>query len=483
MAGINETMDAFQRPIRVTAEYVTAIGQGRIPPKITDAYRGDFNDIKTSLNDCIDAVERAGGGRRDAGQGRRGGAARHPAPTRPGTRATSARWSRASTTPSTRSSGRSTWRPRCVDQISKGQIPEKITAAYAGDFNTIKENLNRCVEAVNAPGGRRPDAGQGRRGGAPRHPRRRHPAPGRLPPHRGGRQRHPRLGHRAAQRGGPLRRADLPGAHPRAHHRPLPGRLQHHQGEPQHLHRRGQPPGRRRRPARRGGGGRPALHPRRRRQAPGRLPQDRGGRQPDPRRRAGAGAGGRRRCSTGWRSATSPPGWPATTSGDHAAIKASVNATASALHDALAQVAAAVEQVSAASTQIASSSQSVASGASRAGLRAPADHPLHRVGARHHPPGHRERHAGQHPGHRRPAPRPATAPPRSSRCRPPWSRSRPAPSRPPRSSATSTTSPSRPTSWPSTPPSRRPGPARPAAASRWSPRRSAAWRSAPRRRP
>ena len=51
-------------------------------------------------------------------------------------------------------------------------------------------------------------------------------------------------------------------------------------------------------------------------------------------------------------------------SGDHARIKDSVNATAQALHDALAQVSNAVEQVSSAATQIAASSQAVASGAS-----------------------------------------------------------------------------------------------------------------------
>ena len=36
-----------------------------------------------------------------------------------------------------------------VDRISKGDIPEKITDAYNGDFNTLKENLNSCIEAVN----------------------------------------------------------------------------------------------------------------------------------------------------------------------------------------------------------------------------------------------------------------------------------------------------------------------------------------------
>jgi len=36
-----------------------------------------------------------------------------------------------------------------VDRISKGDIPEKITAEYRGDFNVIKDNLNTCIEAVN----------------------------------------------------------------------------------------------------------------------------------------------------------------------------------------------------------------------------------------------------------------------------------------------------------------------------------------------
>jgi methyl-accepting chemotaxis protein len=51
--------------------------------------------------------------------------------------------------------------------------------------------------------------------------------------------------------------------------------------------------------------------------------------------------------------------------GDHAKIKESVNATGEALHDALLRVAIAVDQVSSASGQIASSSQNVADGASQ----------------------------------------------------------------------------------------------------------------------
>jgi methyl-accepting chemotaxis protein len=37
-----------------------------------------------------------------------------------------------------------------VDNIAKGAIPAKITDHYNGDFNTLKNNLNTCIDAVNA---------------------------------------------------------------------------------------------------------------------------------------------------------------------------------------------------------------------------------------------------------------------------------------------------------------------------------------------
>jgi methyl-accepting chemotaxis protein len=36
-----------------------------------------------------------------------------------------------------------------VDRISKGDVPEKITDKYNGDFNEIKNNLNECIDALN----------------------------------------------------------------------------------------------------------------------------------------------------------------------------------------------------------------------------------------------------------------------------------------------------------------------------------------------
>ncbi|MBN2898567.1 MAG: HAMP domain-containing protein [Clostridia bacterium] len=56
IVGINNIVEGFVKPIMVTNEYVTKIGQGVIPKPITETYHGDFNNIKMSLNSCIDAV-------------------------------------------------------------------------------------------------------------------------------------------------------------------------------------------------------------------------------------------------------------------------------------------------------------------------------------------------------------------------------------------------------------------------------------------
>src|SRR5208337_749105 len=51
--GVNATLDAVIGPLNVSAEYVDRISKGDIPPKITETYKGDFNEIKNNLNTCI----------------------------------------------------------------------------------------------------------------------------------------------------------------------------------------------------------------------------------------------------------------------------------------------------------------------------------------------------------------------------------------------------------------------------------------------
>ena len=54
--GINSTLDAVINPLNMAADCFAKISQGEIPPKITDDYQGDFNTIKSNLNDCIDGL-------------------------------------------------------------------------------------------------------------------------------------------------------------------------------------------------------------------------------------------------------------------------------------------------------------------------------------------------------------------------------------------------------------------------------------------
>lgn len=54
--GFNNTLDAVIQPLNVSAEYMDRISKGDIPPKITENYNGDFNEIKNNLNVCIGAV-------------------------------------------------------------------------------------------------------------------------------------------------------------------------------------------------------------------------------------------------------------------------------------------------------------------------------------------------------------------------------------------------------------------------------------------
>jgi len=54
--GVNATLDAVIGPLNVAAEHVDRISKGEIPVKITDKYNGDFNEIKNTLNTCIDNI-------------------------------------------------------------------------------------------------------------------------------------------------------------------------------------------------------------------------------------------------------------------------------------------------------------------------------------------------------------------------------------------------------------------------------------------
>jgi methyl-accepting chemotaxis protein len=147
--GVNETLDAVIGPLNVAANYVDQISRGTIPAKITDTYNGDFNTIKNNLNTCIDAVNAlvadAGILAKAAVEGKlatRADAGKHQGDYRKIVEGVNHTLDAVI--------GPLNVAANYVDQISKGAIPAKITDTYNGDFNTIKNNLNTCIDAVNA---------------------------------------------------------------------------------------------------------------------------------------------------------------------------------------------------------------------------------------------------------------------------------------------------------------------------------------------
>jgi len=56
VSGFNATLDAVVGPLQMASNYIDRISKGDIPSKITENYNGDFNNIKNSLNLCIETL-------------------------------------------------------------------------------------------------------------------------------------------------------------------------------------------------------------------------------------------------------------------------------------------------------------------------------------------------------------------------------------------------------------------------------------------
>ena len=147
--GVNATLDAVIGPLNVAARYVDDISKGNIPARITDNYNGDFNTLKNNLNTCIDAVGALVADAvmlsKAAVEGKlatRAEASKHQGDFRKVVQGVNDCLDAVI--------GPLNVAARYVDDISKGNIPARITDNYNGDFNTLKNNLNTCIDAVGA---------------------------------------------------------------------------------------------------------------------------------------------------------------------------------------------------------------------------------------------------------------------------------------------------------------------------------------------
>jgi len=148
VSSINHTLDAVVGPLNVAAEYIDRISKGDMPPQITDEYKGDFNEIKNNINQCIDSIKSlisdasmlakaAEAGKLDT----RANANNHNGDFRAIIQGVNNTLDNVI--------GPLNVAAEYIDRISKGDIPPVITDEYKGDFNEIKTNINHLIEATN----------------------------------------------------------------------------------------------------------------------------------------------------------------------------------------------------------------------------------------------------------------------------------------------------------------------------------------------
>ncbi len=146
--GMNGLIDAFVGPINLTAEYVERISKGNIPPKITDTYLGDFNEIKNNINNCIDVMD----GLINETSKLTTAVCEGKLDLRGNSEEFSGSWGEliggvnalvdAFVAPINTMA-------EYMERIGRGEIPPVITDTYYGDFNEIKNSINSCLSGLS----------------------------------------------------------------------------------------------------------------------------------------------------------------------------------------------------------------------------------------------------------------------------------------------------------------------------------------------
>ncbi len=146
--GVNDTITNIVNPLNVTADYVDNIAKGIIPPVITTEYKGQYNVIKTNLNNVVkmmsdllaqtDIIIKA--------------AADGDLDKRANAELFLGGWKQLVSGVNdaiTNIVNPLNVTAEYVDNIAKGIIPPVITTIYKGQYNVIKTNLNNSVKMMS----------------------------------------------------------------------------------------------------------------------------------------------------------------------------------------------------------------------------------------------------------------------------------------------------------------------------------------------
>ena len=145
--GVNQAITNIVDPMNVTADYVDKVAKGIIPPTITTEYKGQYNVIKGNLNNMVammtellsetDALVKAAIGGQLSTRAE-------------ATKFVGGWFQLVDGVNKTLDSviGPLNVAADYVARIGKGEVPPKITDKYNGDFNTLKDNINSCIDGL-----------------------------------------------------------------------------------------------------------------------------------------------------------------------------------------------------------------------------------------------------------------------------------------------------------------------------------------------
>ncbi|MEN6351080.1 MAG: methyl-accepting chemotaxis protein [Syntrophomonas sp.] len=147
LGSINEILDTVTGPLNLIGEFIVEVKNGSHLQVITDDYQGDFSIIKNNINECIDVLHSLLGETNRLTQA----AIKGELDVRGNADQFKGGWNEVITGINETLDaviGPLNIAAEYVERISKGDIPEKITDSYYGDFNEIKNNLNACIDGL-----------------------------------------------------------------------------------------------------------------------------------------------------------------------------------------------------------------------------------------------------------------------------------------------------------------------------------------------
>ncbi|UUX93330.1 methyl-accepting chemotaxis protein [Methanoplanus endosymbiosus] len=147
--GFNESFEEMARIMHITGAFIESISHGKDFPKIEKDTSGYYLTLRDEINHCIDTLNKLTSETETLIDASVNG----KLDIRGDTSGLEGSWNNIL-------SGMNQTMDAVVEpfvlaaeyieRISRGDIPEKITAEYKGDYNEINNNLNLCIDALNA---------------------------------------------------------------------------------------------------------------------------------------------------------------------------------------------------------------------------------------------------------------------------------------------------------------------------------------------